>query len=272
VGEVLNASGFHGLAILNGRLVGSDSRALIEVDSDGEWAVLRPGLGKLDQIALMPDGDLVIASRENGDLIRLTAEGGSEVLVGTLNTYGVTIGPDGLIYAAYGNVVVKIDPDTKQMDVHLDSADRFTPRVMGFRPDNKRLYITTINDGGRVFVVDLDEDLNVVGEARIFAEGVGGGHHDGLAIDVCGNLYIPDYESAALWRVTHAGVVDRVWSPSQYIQYGHGAEWGSGQDGWSETSLFLPQPYNDNTVTEIDIGLPPSTWGGKVFNAPYADD
>ncbi len=272
VEEVANGSGFHDLAFLDDRLVGSDNRALLSVDSTGAWDVFRPGLGRLEQFERLPDGDLAVSSKETGDLLRLTAEGGTEVMIPGLWTYGVTLGPDAWLYVARGEGVIRVNPDTLAQETLLEQvAPFYSPRIMDFSPDLKRLYITTLGNG-TVFVADLDPDLNVTGPARVFAELVGGGHHDALAVDICGNLYVADYNSTALWRITHDGVVTRVWDPPQYIQYGHGAEWGTGRDGWSENSLFLPQPYNNNTAAELDLGLPSNRWVGEVLNAPYLDD
>jgi hypothetical protein len=267
---VPNAKGYHGLAFLDdGRLIGSDNNALIEVDSEGQWGIFKPGLGYLEQLAVLPDGSLAISSRQTGDLLHLTLDGGSELIYANLNTYGVTVGPDGMLYTAWRQGIARIDPETGNLTPLIDSFSGFaTPRIVGFSPDLKRIYTTTIGNG-TVYVADLDADLNVVGDPRTFATGVGGGWHDSLALDICGNLYVADYESTALWRVTHDGEVQKIWAPNQYTQYGHGAEWGTGEHGWNGTSLFLPQPYNNNTVTEIDIGIPPWNWEGEVLNAPY---
>jgi hypothetical protein len=268
---VLNAKGYHGLAFIEtGMLLGSDNNSLIEVDSDGQWGIFRPGMGSLEQIAVLPEGDLIISSRQTGDLIRMNMKGGTETIIANLGTYGVTLGPDGLIYGTSRNSVVRIDPDTGTMETLLPRVSQgATPRTIGFSPDNKRLYVTTIGNG-TIFYVDMDEDLQVASEVKTFVTGVGGGWHDGLAVDICGNLYVPDYETGSLWRVTHDGVINKIFSPPQFNQYGHGVTWGTGQDGWNQMSLFLPQPYNSNTVIEIDIGMPPSTnWEGEALNAPY---
>ncbi len=242
---------------------------MIEVTSDGSWGIFRPGMGMLEQLATLPDGNLAISSRQTGDLLRVTLEGGSEVLAANLSTYGVTLGPDDMLYTAWRQGVARINPETAELTPLITQLSNFaTPRIVGFSPDLSRLYVTTIGNG-TVYKVDLDKDLNVVSEVEIFAQNVGGGWHDGLAVDICGNLYVADYESTALWRVTHDGDVDKIWAPPQYVQYGHGAEWGTGEHGWNLTSLFLPQPYNNNTVTEIDIGVPPWNWDGQALNTPY---
>ena len=38
--------------------------------------------------------------------------------------------------------------------------------------------------------------------------------------------------------------------------YGHGIEWGRGLGGFEKNSIYLPQPYDDNTVVRVDVGVP----------------
>ncbi len=39
-------------------------------------------------------------------------------------------------------------------------------------------------------------------------------------------------------------------------EYGHGVEWGSGIGAWKADAIYLPQPYNGNTVVEVTLGIP----------------
>jgi hypothetical protein len=92
----------------------------------------------------------------------------------------------------------------------------------------------------------------------IHASNVGSGYHDGLGIDACGNLYVPDYSTRGLYRVDPKGVVTMLFDqvtdgPSHY---GHGLEWGSGIDGWNDKAIYLPQPYDGSTVLEVVLGAP----------------
>jgi hypothetical protein len=49
---------------------------------------------------------------------------------------------------------------------------------------------------------------------------------------------------------------DSVLEESDTSDYGHGIEWGSGVGGWQKNSIYLPQPYDDNTVVRVDVGVP----------------
>jgi hypothetical protein len=119
-----------------------------------------------------------------------------------------------------------------------------------------------------VYFVEVDDELNPTGDAVIFASNVGQGYHDGLGIDACGNLYVPDFNTRGLYRVDPEGVVTMLFdlqtSGSQH--YGHGLEWGSGVGGWNHKAIYMPQPYEGNTVLEVVLGVPSGsyvrTWVG----------
>lgn len=145
------------------------------------------------------------------------------------------------------------------------------PRVMDYSPERKRLYVGTLTteldpprDGsgeetrpadtiGRLYVLDWDAEYLPVGPARLFASQVGGGFHDGLGVDACGNLLVADYQTSGLYRVTPEGEV-ALYHPWDMQTYGHSLSWGSG--GWDDHSLYLPQPYNDDTIVKVDVGVP----------------
>ena len=62
--------------------------------------------------------------------------------------------------------------------------------------------------------------------------GWGNGWHDGLGVDVCGNLYVPDFSSDYLCRITPAGVgnVFMVWNSAC-------GGYGFGIGGWPVEDL-----------------------------------
>ena len=104
--------------------------------------------------------------------------------------------------------------------------------------------------------------LDLVGVPYVFASGVGSGaYHDCLVVDYCDNVYVCDYSTQAMYKITPAGVV------SNYIsfpggQYAHGAEWGSGLNGFRVDALYVSQPYNGDTISEAVIGIPGAAWDG----------
>jgi sugar lactone lactonase YvrE len=263
--------GYHDVAFDgDGNLVGSDGHNLTKSADAESSTIWIPNSGSIDGFDWLPDGDLVAAA--NNSIVRFTPEGGKTTLATDIYAYGVLVGPDGMVYAADMQKVWRIDPDTGVKTAFADPPGNATPRVVNFSPDYSKLYIGALSGQGVMFVMDLDEDLEPLGEPVLFVDGVGGGYHDGLGVDACGNLYVNDYTTFSLYKVTSSGEVTTLksWSWAD-PGYGHGQEWGSGLSVWRDDAIYLPQPYDGNTVIEVVLGVPSRRWNGglyKVINAP----
>jgi hypothetical protein len=84
---------------------------------------------------------------------------------------------------------------------------------------------------------------------------------------------MPDYRTSRLYRLSPAGETALYYSWSNdSSQYGHGVVWGSGIGGWRADALYLPMPYNNNTVQEIVTGTFSRTWEGTIINPPAGGD
>ena len=258
VTELDGPHGYHDVAFDNeGYLIGLDDEgtALLRVNKENEAQVFAPGVGHVEGMDWLPDGSLAAATDEG--IVRIYPNGAKITLAADIFAYGLTVGPDGLIYAGTNDKVYRVDPETGDRKIFIDPADEglaVSLRGVDFDPDHTLLYITTLGNS-QIWVVPLDEQLNPVGSLRLFATIPGSGFQDGIGVDICGNLYVPVFEHSALYRITPDGTVKK------YLQlnsdkYGHGLEWGSGIGGFDINSLYLPQPYDENTVLEINIGVP----------------
>lgn len=272
-----NARGYHGLVITpDGMIIGSDGASLIQSDYDGNASVFAPGVGGGQQMDWLLDGDFVW-NDGNGALSRVGLDATISTIVPNVGAYGATTGVDGMVYIVRDFAVERIDPDDGTRTHLFDAPDptgaRFgfgiQPHSMAFSPDNSRAYFGTIGLGD-VFYADFDGDMQPISaELELFASGVGngGGWHDAVAVDACGNLYIPDFYSANMYRVTPGGDVNLWWDPTNDDHYAHGAVWGTGEHGWKADALYVPQPYNGYTVREVVVGVPSRTYAGPVINA-----
>ena len=76
-----------------------------------------------------------------------------------------------------------------------------------------------------------------------------------LGVDECGDVYAAADNTSALYWIQQWGGEGELLIDWDEVQYGHGFEWGSGVGGWSPSSLYMPQPYNNNRVVEVEIGV-----------------
>jgi streptogramin lyase len=202
-----------------------------------------------------------------GTLVRVEPSGAtSNIATGLGSIYGVTVGPDGMVYVT-SNTITRVDPDTGEKTTIFDpdfSTRYGTAHAVNFNLDSTKMYIATIGPG-TVFEMDLDANLDPTSDPTAFYTGLGA-WMDGIELDECGNLYIADYSDSALWRITADGsTADMMTTPSS-TDYGHGVTWGNGVGDWAADTLYLPQPYAGYHVREVRIGFASGdtvrTWNG----------
>ena len=247
-----------------GGVLGSDMLSLMRSEFDGTPEVVLPGLGEITQIDQLPGGDRVTNQVETGDLIRITPQGGISVLASNLRAYGVRVGPDGLVYTAGIDGIFRIDPDSGERSTVVlgDPEGGKGPRVLSFERSGTRLYWGTDEaaEGGRIYYVDIDADVQVSSDPELLAANVGGGFHDAMGVDACGNVYVLDWWWSALVRVTPLGDVTVLLELSGEDDGPlHGLRWGSGLGGWRTDRLYAPRPATLE-LYEIDLGLPAWHW------------
>jgi hypothetical protein len=265
------ARGYHGLVFDDyGNIMGWDGRnSIVKTSYEMEREVFLPGIRGAEQMDRLPDGDFVIADSANARLLRVTTEGGSETLSSAGYAYGVTVGPDGMVYIADGSVH-RVNPKTGEKTTLFTPPGAWSAHVINFNLDSTVMYIGTIGRGD-LYAVSLDAEMNLIGQPEVLASGVGAGWHDGIAVDACGNLYVADYSSSGFYRVSPDGseVVSLV-EPNSTM-YGHGAVYGVPIGGWRADAIYQPQPYNGSTVREVVVGVPNGdtvrTWNG--VKAPW---
>ncbi len=272
---VTGARGYHGLLIdEDGWMIGADDGGnLMRATRTGDVQLFVPGAGRGQQMAWLSSDSFAWAA-ENDALQRMHASGGTELITAGLNAYAVVKGRDGLLYTiqdytAPVSDVVRVDPATGESEVWLDwdvdGPGDGDPHSLAFNRENNRMFIGTIYSG-TIFVVELDNQLNPLGPPQPFATDVGG-WHDAIAVDLCENLYVPDFFSSTLFRVDRHGQAVEYWTGG-FDAYTHGLLWGTGTFGWSGTALYAPQPYNDHSVIEIDVGVPPASAPRIAINLP----
>lgn len=273
--EVAGPRGYHDLAFLAdggvlGTTVGGD---LARGDAYGGLQIFVPRTGALEQLAWLPDGDLAAAS--SAGVLRIGTNGSVTTIAPDVRPYGLIVDPDGMLWAADQRSVWVVDPATGASEevVPPGVLPVGAPRVIQFDLGYTHLYVGTLGGSqGRLYRIPLDARRRPAGPPETFATGVGhGGYHDAIGIDVCGYLYVPDYDTSNLYRVSPSGQVQILLDTGGFLRqdYGHGLEWGLGLGGFADDALYLPQPYDGNRVLELVVGVPSREWtGGHAVNLP----
>lgn len=251
---VPGARGYHGVAFdLNGYLYGQDTgQNLIRADFYGAGSVFLPGNATIQGMDTLPSGELVIAS-DLGAVVGVDpATGGTRTISTGIAPYGIIIGPDGLIYAGDRQNAYRIDPVTGQRDLYIPNSEA---QSVGFSPDGSKFYFTK-TFGPALWQVDLDANYDPIGPPSLLAD-FGAGYRDGIAVDICGNLYVPDYSTGKMYRIDPVSGAHITYINFQpFANYAHYAVFGSGIGGWRTDALYFPQPYNNYNVGEVVTGVP----------------
>jgi sugar lactone lactonase YvrE len=264
--------GYHGLAIdKQGLIFGLDpSNTLTRSTYEGDWAPFVPNV-MADQIAFTGNGHLIMAAPEG--LVGITPEAQRFTINGELYGYGLRIGPDGRAYLAEPKAIRRVNLVTGVAEtvINMPDIDEGTfAHAFDWSPSFDKLYVgMTGESGGNVRVVALDAELNASGALEPFVDiAPGSVWIDGVGTDICGNVYVANFATSQLFRVTPDGqstlYVDWSIDPSQY---GHGLIFGNGIGGFREDALYLPMPYAENAVQEIIVGVPSREWAGTAINA-----
>lgn len=250
-----------------GYLIGWNS-GLRKADAYGNTQFINPAVNNLQGMDWLPDGDLVVSDLYTEAVLRVNvATGAVSHISSDVNAYGLKIGPDGMIYvgtddAPGGGKLLRIDPDTGNREVLVDD-NRINVRSIDFSPDFTKLYMGTYFGDGRLWVVDLDETYTPVGPPYVFNNNVGTGiEHDALGVDFCGNVYVVDYGTLTMYRLSPDGQKSVYLDFGGSTHYGHGIAWGSGINGWKHDAIYLPEPWYGNTVFEVVVGVPGREWTG----------
>lgn len=267
--ELVAPRGYHDLTFdATGAMLGFDaSGAIVRAVDDATVQPFLPVDSLVEGLEFLAGGDLLYTT-DVGGVWRVSPALEATMIGNPVDfTYGLTLGPDGRAYIGSPGALYRVDPETGDAAAIVALPDVFV-RGAAFDLDSRRLFLVgvTQDQGGPVWVVELDDALEPASEPELYATGVGFGFHDGVDIDACGNLYVLDYDAAGLFRVAPDGAVLQIYGGGQPDpHYGHGLAWGPG-GAWREDALYLPQPYDDATVLEVVVGVPSGdrvrTWAG----------
>jgi sugar lactone lactonase YvrE len=195
----------------DGYLWGVPAGLLKRVPYGGPAELVVPGLGDVRGMRFLPDGRLAMAHPEDGSVYLVDpTTGGWTVAAAGLNTpNGVAIDFEGRIAVATQQRIVRIDPATGDVE-ELVFMERRSFDGLVYSPDFRRLYFN--EELGRVHWIEFADDgtwSEPLGALQVGEPLIPFGILDGMAVDVCGNLYASEM-NGRLWRVWLDGEIEQV--------------------------------------------------------------
>jgi gluconolactonase len=217
-----------------------------------------PGLVGMESAGtrMLADETLIVADVSNNEVVAVTKAGGKEVLASGLSyPNGVAIGQDGLVYVAEqsGGRVVRIEPSSKSSEVLAE--DLINPNGLAFSPDQRTLYVSSFI-GGMIYQIVFD-DQGKPAPATVLADEIGKDGHgglDGVGVDACGNVYVTEFSTANVWRITPDGKVELAVALSSETSWIPNLSWGSGVSGWDPKKMYVLDRGHDQ-VFAVEIGV-----------------
>lgn len=276
-----------------GNLIGSNTQDLFKATSaNGQPALWVPGVASRAAVRQLSDGRIAVVQEMFFRVLVFTPDGSSAVLANDLvYPFGLIEDLEGNIYIGDESRIMRVDKDSGEATVWLETPD-FSSRWMSFDRDDEGMFIggrtptiyhVPINSSGEAGepvawgtlpIPDSpapppdpsDTGTSDTGDETGDETGETGGDEtggdgpltlvDGVGVDACANVYVAEFHSRSLYKIPAGGGEGELLVGWSEIDYGHGLQWGSGIGQWSDTSLFLPQPYNNHNVVEVDIGVP----------------
>ena len=255
----------------DGFIIGSDRTNLYRSNVDGELDMILPNVGNPQAIVVLPSGDIVLHEEAN-KVERVTPDGDRSTIATNLYLPYADANAAGLIYAAAPgwdvgdpHAILRIDAVAETVETVLEWPHDW-PWGITFDEDYTALYVSVVQgfdaymDGpSRVYRVPLDDKGDADGEPELFVEfDRDSAWTEGLAVDVCGNLYVS--LARKIVRVSKDGAtVEDIWEydddPTFFGRAISGLAFGrEGKGGTDPMKLYASNPYGKYAI-EIDVGV-----------------
>mgnify|MGYP000061571930 CR=1 FL=1 len=240
-----------------GYVVSVENSNLVGRDPYGNAKIYTPNIGNWTAgTRALPTGDFVVADAGAGELVLVDKDtGGKTVLLGGLNyPNGVEVDEDNNVYVAQNsgaqvNRVNAYDP----YDREVVATGVVEPNGLILSPDGQTLYIGSFG-GGKIFAVDRNPAGGWYPHRVFYDPNQSDSGFDGINVDICGNVYITEFISGNIYRVSpdgqEADVVAEL--PSSWIP---NLRWGVGVAGWDPDTLYVAD-RDQGRLFAINVGIP----------------
>jgi sugar lactone lactonase YvrE len=201
---------------------------------------------------VLPNGSVVVNRVAQGSLVRVDPNVSKTVIISDLAyPNGMEVDPEGFVYVAEqdGGRIRRVDPMTG--DQWVLATNLSAPNGVIFGPNYEKLYFNSFG-GGTVHVIEKIDDTTY-SDPLLIESKPGGGGFDGINVDICGNIYITEFVTGQVWRITPDGSqVDLVVElPSAWIP---NLRWGSGLGGFEPDRLYVAD-RDRGRLFALDMGI-----------------
>lgn len=242
--------GFDGM----GNLAGKDGGQLLLVDAAGTEVASYADPGQAFGVRFTADGNVLVAHPQTGVISSIAPDGSStDFATGINGVNGIYPDFDGNVWVTNFSIVGRVAPNGEG-EVIVSGADAANANGIVYDPDRGFAFYTNYG-AGRILKVEIADD-GTPGAVSTVAT-ANDALLDGLAFDVCGNLYAVDNGTPRVWRVFLDENGDAVGEPENIVdgpmENIANAQFGRGGD-FDENSLYAAG--NPGVVYRIEIGVP----------------
>jgi hypothetical protein len=240
----------------HGFLIGSDMSTIYKSAPGAKKKIFAANVNTRAGMRMTPAGFLAVCDDQLGRVLLFDPSGSLvRVLVQGLDyPNGMVVDRQGWIYVTEHGAgrVLRIHPYSGEYTVL--ARDMYLPNGIVFNADYTRLYIGTFG-GATIWTMTVGPD-GQPGRLEVFADlSDTPGELDGMGVDACGNVYVCEYGSTDIWRISPDGKrkVRLIDSDPSYT-YLPNLQWGRGP-GWDPNSIYVPDGWNVG-VWRVNVGVP----------------
>ena len=234
----------------DGHLVSFADTNLVRVSSRGDVERLAANVigARGGALRALPGGELMVADFERDAVLLMSTSGQVRRLpTAVRNPMKMVRGPAGHLYVTGKQGTIS---RVSEADGTVTTAATTTFELGGlaFSPDHRTLYVGAIG-------TDTIQRFEVRGDLTLGPPQLVRGQiprAQALATDECGNLYVVSEGDPRIRRIKESGPVEVVAELGGI--YPWSLTFGSGQQGWSATSLYVQEP-GAGRLFELPVGV-----------------
>lgn len=238
-----------------GGLAGKNGPTSVRVvDGNGDEIASFADAGQAYGLRYTLDGDLLVAHPQTGVISQIAPDGGStNFATGIPGVNGIYPDFDGNVWVTDFSQVLRFDAAGSPTTI-VSGGDGNGANGIVYDPDRGFAFFTNYG-AGRLAKVEISGDGSPGAITEL--DTVAGALFDGLALDICGNLYAVDNGNARIYRLMLDENADAVGDAVDIVdgnmQNIANAQFGRGE-GFEETSLYAAG--NPGVVYRLDVGVP----------------